>query len=171
MNLMLAERTHTISFRYLVIDKLGKEKEPYNLGEELSFAMDLTADPYCNEGFWMNTGICTRLVGPNFKMEIPFANLPKRGELIGHFDVLDEGRKTQPFVMYANGAKILEGEVTSATQDTGLDFVIPVSGFDKKKTLTLEIQFPEISQDEIELPVDQRTQTISLTSLVIDQQK
>ncbi len=170
MDLPLAERTMTISLRHLVINKQGIEKEPYTLGKELSFTLEATADPYCTEGFWMNTGFRTKLVGPCFKMEIPMETLPKEGDLKGHLGVFYKGKKKKAFELYANGEMILKGKVTKETHETGLDFTIPVSSFGKDKTLALEIRFPWVSPDELDLPIDQRTQTISLTSLIIDRQ-
>ena len=140
---------------------------PYELGTELSFETDGTGNKYCIDGFGMNTGFRTKLLGPKSTLAIPIADLPAAGELTVRIGLYYKGTEVKPFTVLANGQEVLQKFSDKETIKKGLEFTVPVSSFAEDHILNLEFDFPEIDPAEMKWDVDDRTYTISITKIVI----
>ncbi len=144
--------------------------EPYELGNVLSFGIEASGNVYTTEGFAQNTGMRTALKGPHSELVIPMAEIPKKESLTVTFDYHVPGttRDYLKMIIHANGEEVYNGLADRSTSHGDLKFKVPVSTFGKDKKLTIEIDFPEISQDEMEKDVFDRTETIKLNSMLIE---
>ena len=140
---------------------------PYELGTTLSFKKDGTGNKYCIDGFGMNTGYRTKLLGPVSILQIPIADLPSEGELIVRVSLYYKGNEEKPFIVKANGHEILQEVSSKQTIKKGLQFRVPISYFTEDNVLTLEFDFPMVDQEELEWSVEDRTYTISITKVII----
>ena len=142
-------------------------REPYELGTELSFKADATANRYCVEGFTQNTGFRTLMAGPYGKMEIPVADAPDKGELQVHISLAGSSENVELSIS-ANGEECFHGRTDTAQVRSGLDFAVPAELVKQNEDLlVLEFDFPEIDEKEMEMEAELRTRTISLTDMMI----
>ena len=154
----------------LLYEHQGENKNtPYVLGEELSFAVDATANRYCTDGFGNTTGWRTYLQGPYAHMEIPIKDLPSSGMLEVDIGVYKSTYKDTNVRVYANGVAVLEKGMNAKTVGKGLKFTLDIAEIFKAgdNHLNLEFYFDAISMDEMEKPVRDRTKSVSFTSFVI----
>ena len=138
--------------------------ENYVLGQELKFTIDETAAIYCSEGFGHTNGWRTILRGPQGRMNIPIASIPKNAEDIHvYFNVLSVYENTE-CVITANNTVVFDEELDPTTKNTGLNFLIPTEAIGADNRLTLKFYFPEIDSSEMDLDVNERTPVMSFTS-------
>ena len=149
-------------------DDVNGADTPYILGTELVFNRDATGNRYAFEGFGNNTGYRSLLYGPYANLIIPILNVPDGGELSVYFGLHSSSKKGEEYLVKANGLEVSSGTVDKELVSKGLRFNVPVEVLRDNNTLTIELIFPGISQDEMEFKVTSRTETISLTSLVIN---
>lgn len=144
---------------------------PAELGEELTFRTDATANRYTIDGFGQNTGYRTLLRGPYAKMEIPLAELPEDGVSV----YIKPFHKLPPVVttmkVVANGEPVFEGKINKSLISKGITFPLSADSFGSDKLLTLEFYFPEIDDSEMAKKVTKRTESISLVTIRIDAQE
>ncbi len=156
----------------LKLVKVHKETEdentPYVLGTELSFQTDATGNKYCIEGIGSSSGFRSVLRGPYAAFSFPIKDLPDSGSITVHFDLHPKTVKGLKMKVTANGEEVLDAETDEEMIQSGLDIEIPVSVFKDSDKLKLEFSFPDISEDEMNVDVRKRSDTLSLLSMVID---
>ena len=133
----------------------------YTLGTTLSFTTEATGNQYTEEGFGNNTGFQTKMFGPVSTLKIPIENLPESGNL----SVVMTFAKA-PLYAYnvsANSVPVLE----NAEPAEEIAFEVPVSSFAEDHVLTIDIRFPDISEEEMSKSVKKRTLTGGLTKVLI----
>ena len=152
-------------------EELNSDKIEYELGTELSFALEATGNRYAYEGFGGNAGWRTALYGPLSELRIPIGNLPSDGELLVTFTI--SNRKNdygKEFSVEANNQTVYQGSVDQDIIHNGLSFSVPVSSFQANNhELTIRFLFPNIDKSELQQKnVESRTYSISLVSMRID---
>ena len=149
----------------------GGETPPYKLGELLTFTMDTTANVYCTEGFRQTTGWRTPMAGPHAQMVIPIEEIPEDAEnLEVRFGIqtIDTESNTE---IYANNQLIFSGMMDNKTYNKENDLVltVPTSVIGEDNTLTLDFNYTDIDEKEMEIEdVNKRTMTVSVNSFIID---
>ena len=143
------------------------EALPYELGTKLSFETEATGNPYLTDGATTNTGFRTKIKGPLTTLQIPLASDPDH-DLTAIFTLFYGGGIEKPVMITANGQVVYEGVITKKSAKSPLSFKIPKSVFEGTAELCLQLHFTYLSEDEMELPVEDRTYTISLKSLTIE---
>ena len=156
-NLVLVESFET------VID----EAVPYEPGTELSFETDATGNPYITDGATTNTGFRTKLKGPLTSLVIPFASIPDE-DMTATFELFYGGGIEKPVQITANDKLVYDGVIDKKNSKKPLRFTIPKDVFQDTSELHLELHFTYLSDEEMELPVEKRTYTISLVTLTIE---
>ena len=148
----------------------GDDTADYVIGTELSFGMEQTGNQYIVDGFGNNTGIRTVLLGPHCKLEIPFASLPESGSLTVYVNV-SFGSKLlgREMIVYANDREVLRQELNKTVKREGFRFEVPISFFGNDRRLALEFAFPWISEDEMDLPVLERTDSLRFVTMTIEE--
>ena len=136
----------------------------YTLGTTLSFTTEATGNQYAVEGFGNNTGFRTKMFGPISTLKIPIDNLPESGNLsvVMTFKALE-----YKYSVSANGIPVLESADEFSEPVKEIAFEIPVSSFAEDHILTIDIRFPDISEEEMSLSVKKRTPTGGLTTVLI----
>ncbi len=140
---------------------------PYQLGTELSFKTEATANRYTVKGFANNTGFSTKLYGPQAKLQIPITNVPDKGNLSCHIGCGGIQLPSVRTKIFVNGELVYRKKLTKNNQKNGIDFTFPVSLIEKGKPLNIDIRFPDIPKDEMKLSTKKRTYVIGFTSLLI----
>ena len=142
---------------------------PYTLGKVLTFDTEASGNVYAVEGFGLNTGFRTHVAGPEAKLSITLEEVPQDGFLNVRFELYPEIDRVEKAIITVNGTQCFEDVIDVAYAESGIEFRVPVEqlqiGDDKK--LNICIEFPDISKDEMEIPVERRTVSFGLTSLVI----
>lgn len=145
----------------------GGEVENYVLGTELKFTTDETAAVYCTEGFGHTNGWRTILRGPVGQMVIPIESIPESApDLHVYFNVMSVYENTA-CVIRANGKVVFDRELDSSVKKNGLNFRVPASVIGPDNTLTLDFEFPDVDQSELNLGANERTAIIAFTSFKI----
>ena len=143
------------------------ENTPYELGTELSFTTDATGNKYCVEGLGTSTGFRCVLRGPHAKFSFPIKDIPKEGGVTVHFDLHYKTVSGMKMIVTANGEEVFNGKTDEDMIKNGLDITVPASAFSDSDKLVLEFAFPEIDESEMEIGARERTDTLSLLSMVI----
>ncbi len=143
------------------------ENTPYELGTELSFTTDATGNKYCVEGLGTSTGFRCVLRGPHAKFSFPIKGIPKEGGVTVHFDLHYKTVSGMKMIVTANGEEVFNGKTDEDMIKNGLDITVPASAFSDSDKLVLEFAFPEIDESEMEIGARERTDTLSLLSMVI----
>ncbi|MCI8348237.1 MAG: membrane protein insertase YidC [Firmicutes bacterium] len=147
----------------------GGRIEEYKLGTVLTFEADTTANQYCVDGFRKSTGFRTPVVGRYAKMEIPFEEVPSRGNLKVNFGLFHSSQKTSVLIK-ANGKEVFNRKLTDSDIKQGLKFEIPVDLIGADLKLTLDFEFTEVDMKQQELPLDSRKIMISMTDFLIEEE-
>ena len=143
------------------------ENTPYELGTELSFQTDATANKYCLEGMGTSTGFRCVLRGPYAVFSFPIQDPPADGDITVHFDLHKKSVTGLKMIITANGEEVFNGETTQEMNEEGLDIKVPASVLDDSGKLKLEFRFPEIDESEMDLKPRYRSDTLSFLSMVI----
>lgn len=139
-------------------------KSNYELGTQLTFTMDATANVYTTEGFCSTTGWRTPVAGPNAQMVIPIESIPDDAEDLHVYFGIHSIDNVSLCSIYANGTKVFSEKITKDYQTDGLNFTVPSSVIGEDNVLTLDFVFSNISKSELELDTNKRTKTISVQS-------
>ena len=144
------------------------ETGDYVLGTELSFGLEQTGNPFIVDGFGKNTGIRTVLHGPHSILEIPIEDLPEKGKLHVFMTVtVKENFYDHDLIILANNQQVYQEVTSKKMAKGGIEFDVPIESFKGGKDLLLEFYFPHLDEDEMDLPVKERTDTIRLKTLTI----
>lgn len=148
-------------------DKNGA-KTPYVLGERLLFNTEATGNRYTVEGFGGNTGFRTIAHGPHVELKIPIEKLPSSENLIAKFEISVPHKEYVQVI--ANGKTVFEDYLTKDINSGIFSVEIPCSVFDgvDDNMLTLQLNFPEIDEAEMEKIVKDRTFVMSFRALCIE---
>ncbi len=144
-------------------DDAGK---PYELGTPLSFDADATGNTYAVEGFGDNTGFRTRIHGPKATLVIPFAKKPEK-TVKATLKLFERNELGRELVIEANGHEVYRKQVGPEDASNNITFEIDPSCFEDN-TLTLDFLTPELSQDEMNEKVTDRTETLSFVTLIFE---
>ncbi|MBR2715727.1 MAG: hypothetical protein IKB73_05960 [Ruminococcus sp.] len=136
----------------------------YRMGTSLTFTMDASANMYSTEGFCSTTGWRTPVAGPSAQMRIPIASIDSNAEDIHVFLGVHSVDKVSNCVIYANGKSVFSAKISKSFEKDGINFTVPTSLIDDNNVLTLDFEFTDISNDELELDTNKRTKVISLES-------
>ena len=147
-------------------DSLGSDT-PYELGTVLTFDMDATANRYAMEGFGNTSGFRTVLRGPHSSMQIPIENLPKEGKIVislSLHSIVDTPTRT---VISANNVVVFDNKIDEKYAGRTIEFSLDVDSFSDDNILYLNLDFPDIPEEEMEKGIGSRTKTISFTQMCI----
>lgn len=140
------------------------EKRKYELGTQLTFTMDATANMYATEGFCSTTGWRTPIAGPHAQMVIPIESIPDDAQDIHVFFGVHSVDTVSICSIYANGTQVFNDKITRDYKTDGINFTVPTSLVGEDGVLTLDFKFFNVSKDELDLETNKRTKTISLQS-------
>lgn len=154
----------TESMRLIDSFYTSEHKSKYRLGSSLTFAMDATANMYCTEGFCSTTGWRTPMAGPKAQMVIPVASIPDDAEDVHVFFGIHSIDKATNCIIYANGKQVFSAKINKSFVKDGLNFTVPTSLIGDDNTITLDFEFPSISEEQLEKEQSKRTKTISMES-------
>lgn len=144
--------------------------EPYKFGEELTFGLDATANRYCVEGFDGTTGFRTFTYGPYASMHIPISNIPRSKELLVHID-LGYGDNPINTIIKINGIEVYNACVGNEEFSDGINIEVLKNEIFKtsKEYLDIEFIYPDISGEELELELRDRTAALIFKTLTISE--
>ena len=142
---------------------------PYELGTELTFGIEATANAYAVDGFSKNSGFTTSIRGPHAELRIPIANRPTQGVLSVHmFFISTRGFIETGVKAYANGKLVSELELTKKNRrDFSFSFNIE-DVFADDDVLQLELVFDAIPMSDMEKPLMERTEHLCAKTLSIN---
>ncbi len=141
---------------------------PYTLGTELTFLTDATANRYTVDGFGTNTGFRTIMRGPVSTYILPIADAPDTGELGVHIRLHKLTKSGLDLHIYVGGEELFQAETGEKLVKSGINFSVPVELLDEEDRLVIEFRFPEISEDQMEIDVQKRRQTLSVISIIVE---
>lgn len=147
--------------------KIYEQNTMYDLGTELSFQVDNTANRYTVEGFGYTTGYRTKLRGPIAIMEIPFSSRPEKETIHCYITLHSLSNPDYRMVIKANGVEVYDEVIDKKKIKSGVSFDIPQSVFDSNN-LKLEFLFPDIPESEMEKTSTKRTETVSFKTIIFE---
>lgn len=143
----------------------------YDIGTELSFGTDATANRYVTDGFATNTGFNTHLRGPIATMTIPLSSMPEADTLHVHIGQASYSVGCH-IKIQVNGTDVFEDTLDKDEASAGIDFDMPASLIDDEDPkLEFTFLFPEVDESEMELNVRQRTEVAAFTDMKIEEVK
>ncbi len=145
------------------------EDSLYKMGDRLGFDVDNTGNKYAVEGFSENHGFRTKLKGPVSRLVIPFEKEPEKNVIVNielhERSVVGTGMMC---IIRANDTEVYSHIVDEKMINEGISFELDKSTF-TDNNLTIEFHFPELSVYEMDNDVVERTTTISIVSIVINE--